>query len=58
MSDNCILQKKTDIGLIREKNEDACCALSHPNDKNIKFGYDNSNTYQNSHEEIEDELEL
>ena len=28
------------------------------NDKNIKFGYDNSNTYQNSHEEIEDELEL
>ena len=37
MSDNCILQKKTDIGLIREKNEDACCALSHPNDKNIKL---------------------
>ena len=27
------------------------------NDDNIKFDYNNSNTYQNSHEEIEDELE-
>lgn len=28
------------------------------NDENIKFCYNNSNTYQNSHEKIEDELEL
>lgn len=28
------------------------------NDENIKFDYKNSNTYQNSHEEIEDELEI
>lgn len=28
------------------------------NDENIKFDYINSNTYQNSHEEIEDEIEL
>jgi len=28
------------------------------NDENIKFDYNNSNTYQNSHKEIEDELEL
>ena len=28
------------------------------NDEKIKFDYKNSNTYQNSHEEIEDELEL
>jgi hypothetical protein len=28
------------------------------NDEKIKFDYSNSNTYQNSHEEIEDELEL
>lgn len=28
------------------------------NDANIKFDYNNSNTHQNSHEEIEDELEL
>lgn len=28
------------------------------NDENIKFDYNNSNTYQNSHEEIEDELEM
>lgn len=28
------------------------------NDENIKFCYNNSNMYQNSHEEIEDELEL
>lgn len=37
MSENCILQKKTDIGLIREKNEDACCCFSHPDDKSIKL---------------------
>ena len=28
------------------------------NDENIKFDYNNSNTYQNSHKEIEDEIEL
>lgn len=28
------------------------------NDESIKFDCNNSNTYQNSHEEIEDELEL
>ncbi len=28
------------------------------NDEKIKFDYNNSNTYQNSHKEIEDELEL
>lgn len=28
------------------------------NDRNIKFDYNNLNTYQNSYEEIEDELEL
>lgn len=27
-------------------------------DEKIKFKYNNSNIYQNSHEEIEDELEL
>lgn len=28
------------------------------NDENIKIDYSNSNSYQSSHEEIEDELEL
>jgi len=28
------------------------------NDKKIKFDYTNSNSYQNFHEEIEDEMEL
>ena len=28
------------------------------NDEKIKFNYNNSNTYQNSYKEIEDELEL
>ena len=28
------------------------------NDEKIKFDYRNSNSYQNSHKEIEDELEL
>lgn len=28
------------------------------NDEKIKFDYNNLNTYQNSHKEIEDELEL
>lgn len=28
------------------------------NDEKIKFDYNNSNTHQNSHEEIEEELEL
>lgn len=37
MKDNCILQKKSDIGLIREKNEDSACVLSHPKDRSIKM---------------------
>ena len=28
------------------------------NDEKIKFDFNNPNTYQNSHEKIEDELEL
>lgn len=28
------------------------------NDEKIKFNYNNSNTYQNSHKEKEDELEM
>ena len=28
------------------------------NDEKIKFDYRNSNSYQNSHKELEDELEL
>ena len=32
-----VLQKKTDIGLIREKNEDSTLVLNHPKDKKIKF---------------------
>lgn len=28
------------------------------NDKDIKFDYNDSNTYQSSHEEIKEELEL
>lgn len=28
------------------------------NDENVKFDYNNPITYQNSHKEIEDELEL
>ena len=33
-----ILETKTDIGLIRETNEDKAIALMHPKNKNIKFG--------------------
>ena len=32
-----ILDAKTDIGLIREKNEDATLSVTHPKDKNIKL---------------------
>ena len=32
-----ILETKTDIGLIRETNEDKAIALMHPKNKNIKF---------------------
>lgn len=28
------------------------------NDNKIKFDYNNSNTYQNSHKEVDEELEL
>ncbi len=37
MEDVFILQKKTDIGLIRQKNEDAVLALSHPKNEKIKL---------------------
>ena len=37
MRDEFILQKKTDIGLIREKNEDSSLVLTHPRDKKIKL---------------------
>ena len=37
MKDNSILQKKSDIGLIREKNEDSACVLSHPKNHSIKM---------------------
>lgn len=37
MKDDCILQKKTDVGLIRDKNEDTAFALSHPKDNAIKI---------------------
>ena len=32
-----ILDTKTDIGLIREKNEDATLSITHPKNKNIKL---------------------
>ena len=32
-----ILETKTDIGLIREKNEDATLSIKHPRNKNIKL---------------------
>ena len=32
-----LLETKTDIGLIREKNEDATLSLKHPRNKNIKL---------------------
>lgn len=37
MKDDFILQKKTDVGLIRDKNEDTAFALSHPKDNTIKL---------------------
>ena len=32
-----IFESKTDIGLIREKNEDAAIVLQHPKNKNIRL---------------------
>ena len=32
-----LLETKTDIGLIREKNEDAVLSIKHPRNKNIKL---------------------
>lgn len=32
-----ILETKTDVGLIREQNEDVAVAITHPNNKNIKL---------------------
>ena len=32
-----ILETKTDIGLVRDKNEDAVLALRHPRNKNFKL---------------------
>lgn len=37
MKDKFILQKKTDIGLIRDKNEDSGIVLTHPKNNEIKL---------------------
>lgn len=37
MKEDFILQKRTDIGLIREKNEDCTLALTHPKNSEIKL---------------------
>lgn len=60
-----ILKKSLNITFINPNTEEQivqamagviACNLAE-NDEKIKFDYNNSNTYQNSHEEIEDELE-
>ncbi len=37
MKEEFILQQKTDIGLIRDKNEDSLVTISHPKDSSIKL---------------------
>lgn len=37
MNSNSILQVKTDIGLLRKKNEDSAIAITHPHDFSIKL---------------------
>ena len=37
MKEEFILQQKTDIGLIRDKNEDSLVTISHPKDNSIKL---------------------
>lgn len=59
-----ILKKSLNITFINPNTEEqivqamaGCLAYNlAENDENIKFDYSNSNTYQSSHEEIEDEL--
>ncbi len=61
-----ILKKSLNITFINPNTEEqmvqamaGCLAYNlADNDKKIKFDYNNSNTYQNSREEIEDEFEL
>ncbi|MBO5004047.1 MAG: hypothetical protein J6D03_02100 [Clostridia bacterium] len=60
------MKKSLNITFINPNKEDqivqamvGCLAYNlAENDEKIKFDYKNSNTYQNSHEEIEDELEI
>ena len=61
-----ILKKSLNITFINPNTEEqivqamaGCLAYNlADNDEKIKFDYNNSDTYQNSHEEIENELEL
>lgn len=61
-----ILKKSLNITFINPNNEEQIVqAMSSylaynlaENDEDIRFDYNNSNTYQNSHEEIGDELKL
>lgn len=61
-----ILKKKLNITFINPNTEEQIVqamagVLAYnlvENDEKTKFDYNNSNTYQNSHEEIEDELEM
>lgn len=61
-----ILKKSLNITFINPNTEEqvvqamaGCLAYNlAENDEDIKFDYNNSNTYQNSYEEIEDELEM
>ena len=60
------LKKSLNITFINPNNEEQIVqaiagVLAYnlaENDEKIKFDYRNSNSYQNSHKEIEDELEL
>lgn len=61
-----ILKKSLNIAFINPNTEEQIVqamagVLAYnlaENDEKIRFDYNNPNTYQNSHEEIEDELEL
>lgn len=61
-----ILKKSLNITFINPNTEEqivqamaGCLAYNlAENDENIKFDCNSSNTYQNSHKEIEDELEI
>ena len=61
-----ILKKSLNITFINPNTEEqivqamaGCLAYNlAENDEKVTFDYKNSNSYQNSHEEIEDELEM